>query len=182
MSETGPHRSPIARFIRVFAPLIVLGWLALTVITNVVVPPLETVGEAHTVSMNAKDAPSMLSMQEIGATFQEFSSDSNAMIILEGDKPLGADAHRYYDELVKKLEADTAHVEHIQDFWGDPLTASGAQSNDGLSAYVQVYLHGNMGETLANDSVKSVQKIVAETPTPPGVKTYVTGGAPLVSD
>ena len=182
MSDTGPHRSPIARFIRVFAPFILLGWFALTVVSNVAVPPLETVGEAHTVSMNAKDAPSMLSMQEIGATFQEFSSDSNAMIILEGDKPLGADAHRYYDELVKKLEADTAHVEHIQDFWGDPLTASGAQSNDGLSAYVQVYLHGNMGETLANDSVKSVQQIVADTPTPPGVKTYVTGGSALVSD
>jgi putative drug exporter of the RND superfamily len=182
MTETGPARSKIAQFIRAFAPFIVLGWLALTVVSNVAVPPLETVGEAHTVSMNAKDAPSMMSMQEIGATFKEFSSDSNAMIILEGDKPLGADAHRYYDGLVKKLEADTSHVEHIQDFWGDPLTASGAQSNDGLSAYVQVYLHGNMGETLANDSVKSVQKIVADTPTPPGVKTYVTGGAPLVSD
>src|ERR1700712_5326362 len=182
MSETGPARSKIAHFIRAFAPFIVLGWFALTVVSNVAVPPLETVGEAHTVSMNAKDAPSMMSMQEIGATFKEFSSDSNAMIILEGDKPLGADAHRYYDGLVKKLEADTSHVEHIQDFWGDPLTASGAQSNDGLSAYVQVYLHGNMGETLANDSVKSVQKIVADTPTPPGVKTYVTGGAPLVSD
>ncbi|MEU0496143.1 MMPL family transporter [Mycobacterium sp. NPDC006124] len=182
MSETGPARSKIAHFIRAFAPFIVLGWFALTVVSNVAVPSLETVGEAHTVSMNAKDAPSMLSMQEIGATFKEFSSDSNAMIILEGDEPLGADAHRYYDELVKKLEADTAHVEHIQDFWGDPLTASGAQSNDGLSAYVQVYLHGNMGETLANDSVKSVQKIVADTPAPPGVKTYVTGGSALVSD
>ena len=182
MSDTGLEPSKIARFVRVFAPLIVLGWLALTVFTNVAVPPLEKVGEAHTVSMNAKDAPSMMSMQKIGRTFQEFSSDSNAMIILEGDKPLGADAHQYYDGLIKKLEADTAHVEHIQDFWGDPLTASGAQSNDGKSAYVQVYLHGNMGETLANDSVKSVQAIVAQTPPPPGVKAYVTGGAPLVSD
>jgi len=182
MTETGPARSTIARFIRAFAPFIVLGWLVLTVVSNVAVPSLEKVGEAHTVSMNAKDAPSMMSMKEIGATFGEFSSDSNAMIILEGDEPLGADAHRYYDELVKKLQADTAHVEHIQDFWGDPLTASGAQSNDGLSAYVQVYLHGNMGETLANDSVKSVQQIVADTPAPPGVKTYVTGGSALVSD
>jgi RND superfamily putative drug exporter len=182
MSDTGLEPSKIARLIRVFAPLIVIGWMALTVITNVVVPSLETVGEAHTVSMNAKDAPSMMSMEKIGRTFEEFSSDSNAMVILEGDQPLGADAHAYYDGLIEKLEADTTHVEHIQDFWGDPLTASGAQSNDGKSAYVQVYLHGNMGETLANDSVKSVQAIVAQTPAPPGVKAYVTGGAPLVSD
>ncbi|HYO02314.1 MAG TPA: MMPL family transporter [Mycobacterium sp.] len=182
MSGTRREPSKIARFIRVFALPIVFGWLALTVITNVAVPTLEKVGEAHTVSMNAKDAPSMISMEKIGTTFDEFKSDSNAMIILEGDQPLGADAHRYYDGLIKKLEADTTHVEHIQDFWGDPLTASGAQSNDGKSAYVQVYLHGNMGETLANDSVKSVQAIVAQTPAPPGVKAYVTGGAPLVSD
>ncbi|MDT5179702.1 MAG: putative drug exporter of the superfamily, partial [Mycobacterium sp.] len=182
MSDTTSEHSKIAQFIRRLAVPVILGWLALTVITNVAVPPLETVGEEHTVSMNAKDAPSMMSMQKIGATFHEFSSDSNAMIILEGDQPLGADAHHFYDELIKKLEADTTHVEHIQDFWGDPLTAAGAQSNDGKSAYVQVYLHGNMGETLANDSVKSVQAIVANTPPPPGVKAYVTGGAPLVSD
>ena len=189
MSEaTGGHRdthlepSRIARLIRRLALPILLGWLALTILTNVFVPSLEKVGEAHTVSMNAKDAPSALSMQKIGRTFDEFTSDSNAMVILEGDQPLGPDAHRYYDELVQKFRADTAHVEHITDFWGDPLTASGAQSNDGRSAYVQIYLHGNMGETAANESVAALRQIVDETPAPPGVKAFVTGGAPLVAD
>ena len=163
MSDTRIGHSKLARFIRAFAPLILLGWLALTVLTNVAVPPLEKVGEAHTVSMNAKDAPSMMSMEQIGRTFQEFNSDSNAMIVLEGEQPLGADAHHFYDELIEKLEPTPTHVEHIQDFWGDPLTASGAQSNDGKAAYVQVYLHGNMGETLANDSVKAVRNIVDAT-------------------
>jgi RND superfamily putative drug exporter len=39
-----------------------------------------------------------------------------------------------------------------------------------------------MGETLANDSVTAVRDIVDQTPAPPGVKAYVTGGAPLISD
>ena len=182
MSDLRSEPSTLARLIRVFALPIVLGWLALTVLTNVLVPQLEVVGQQHTVSMNAKDAPSAMSMSKIGTTFQEFNSDSNAMIILEGEQPLGPDAHRFYDEIVDKLEADKAHVEHIQDFWGDPLTAAGAQSNDGKSAYVQVYLHGNMGETLANDSAEAVRAIVDETPAPPGVKAFVTGGAPLVAD
>ena len=95
--------------------------------------------------MNAQDAPSFIAMKRVGADFEEFDSDSNAMIVLEGEQPLGADAHQYYDGLVDKLEADTAHVQHVADFWGDPLTASGAQSNDGKAAYVQVYLHGNHG-------------------------------------
>ena len=181
-SDTRTEPSKVAHLIRILALPIILGWLALTVITNVAVPSLEEVGEAHTVSMNAKDAPSAVSMREIGSTFKEFKSDSAAMVILEGEQPLGADAHHFYDELIKKFEADTAHVEHVADFWGDPLTASGAQSNDGKSAYVQLYLHGNMGETLANDSVTAVRDIVDKTPAPPGVKAYVTGGAPLISD
>jgi len=180
--SAGTERSKIAHFIRVLSVPIVLAWLALTVITNVAVPSLEEVGEAHTVSMNARDAPSMMSMEKIGQNFQEFSSDSSAMVILEGEQPLGPDAHHYYDDLVKKLEADTAHVEHVADFWGDPLTASGAQSNDGKSAYVQLYLRGNMGETLANESVDAVRELVDQTPAPPGVKAFVTGGAPLVAD
>ena len=57
--------------------------------------------------LNAKDAPSFIAMQRIGADFEEFDSDSNAMIVLEGEQPLGADAHHYYDELIKALEADT---------------------------------------------------------------------------
>lgn len=81
--------------------------------------------------------------KQIGKVFQEFDSDSSAMIVLEGDQPLGAEAHHYYDGLVQKLSEDTKHVEHIDNFWGDPLTAAGSQSADGKAALVQVYLAGN---------------------------------------
>ena len=127
----------------------------------VFVPQLETVAEAHNVSLSPQDAPSLLASKQIGKVFDEFDSDSSAMIVLEGDEPLGADAHHYYDGLVKKLEADTAHVQHVQDFWGDPLTAAGSQSQDGKAALVQLYLAGNQGESLANESVDSVRRIVA---------------------
>ena len=81
-----------------------------------------------------------------------------------------------------KLREDKAHVLAIQDFWSDPLTAPGAQSNDGKAVTVQVNLAGNQGELLANDSVDAVRKIVDSTPAPPGVKAYVTGGAALAAD
>ncbi|HTI77373.1 MAG TPA: MMPL family transporter, partial [Mycobacterium sp.] len=168
--------------IRRFAPLIAFFWLALAVLTNVFVPQLETVAEAHNVSLSPQDAPSLQASKRIGKVFQEFDSDSAAMIVLEGDQPLGVDAHHYYDGLVKKLEQDTKHVEHVQDFWGDPLTAAGSQSNDGKAALVQVYLAGNQGESLSNESVDSIRNIVNHTTPPPGVKAYVTGAAPLVTD
>jgi len=183
MSNTHVGAHPmIPRFIRLFCVPIFLGWIALVVIVNVVAPQLEVVGEAHAVSFSPKDAPSMQAMQRIGHNFQEFNSNSSAMIILESDQPLGDAAHKYYDGLIDKLETDKKHVEHIQDFWGDPLTASGAQSADGKAAYVQVYLAGNQGESLANESVQAVRDIVASTPAPPGLKAYVTGPAPLTND
>src|SRR5262249_34294304 len=121
-------------------------------------------------------------MQRMGKVFGEFDSDSAAMILLEGDKPLGDDAHRFYNTLVHKLEQDTKHVQHVQDFWGDPLTAAGSQSNDGKAAYVQVYLAGNQGEAKSIESVDAVRDIVAGAPPPPGVKAYVSGAAPLITD
>ena len=168
--------------IRRFSVLIALFWLGLAVVTNVFVPQLETVAQAHNVSLSPQDAPSLQASKRIGKVFHEFDSDSAAMIVLEGDQPLGADAHHYYDGLIQKLSQDTKHVEHIQDFWGDPLTAAGSQSSDGKAALVQVYLAGNQGESLSNESVDAVRNIVDHTPPPPGVKAYVTGAAPLVTD
>ncbi|WP_235009967.1 RND family transporter [Mycobacterium sp. 3519A] len=177
-----PPRHGIAKWIRRLAVPIILGWLALIVFLNVAVPQLEVVGEMRSVSMSPKEAPSVAAMMRIGKVFEEFDSDSSAMIVLEGDKPLGPDSHRFYDEMIAKLRADKKHVQHIQDFWGDPLTRAGAQSEDGKAAYVQVYLAGNMGEALGNESVAAVQKLVESLPPPPGVKVFVTGGPAMQAD
>ena len=183
MSNTHVGAHPmIPRFIRLFCVPIVLGWLALVVLVNVISPQLEKVGEAHAVSLAPNDAPSMQAMQRVGTTFKEFDSNSSVMVVLEGDQPLGDDAHKFYDGLIDKLEADKKHVEHIQDFWGDPLTAAGSQSADGKAAYVQLYLRGNQGESIANESVAAVRDTVKSATPPPGIKAYVTGPAALTND
>ncbi len=84
--------------------------------------------------------------------------------------------------MVRKLEQDTKHVQHIQDFWGDTLTAAGSQSNDGKAAYVQLFLNGAQGEALANESVDAVRSTIDHMQPPPGVKAYLTGAAPLIAD
>ncbi|MDA4107589.1 RND family transporter [Mycolicibacterium holsaticum] len=172
----------IPRMIRKFAVPIILAWILLIAVLNVVVPQLETVGQMRSVSMSPEEAPSMIAMKRVGTVFEEYDSDSSAMIVLEGERPLGDDARAFYDKIVDALEADTKHVQSVQDFWSDPLTAAGAQSNDGKAVYVQAYLAGNQGESLANESVQAVQDIVAGVPPPPGVKAYVTGPAALMAD
>jgi RND superfamily putative drug exporter len=172
----------IARWIRRFAIPIIMAWIALLGVLGATVPSLEEVGQMRSVSMSPDYAPSVIAMKRIGEVFGEFKSDSSAMIVLEGDEPLGDDAHIFYNDMVDRLEADKAHVEHVQDFWGDPLTEAGAQSNDGKAAYVQVFLAGNMGEALANESVQALQDTVRSLQPPPGVKVYVTGGSALAND
>lgn len=176
------HRPYLPHAIRIFAVPIILGWLFVTVLVNVIVPTLEKVGEAHSAPMTPLDAPSMKAMMRLGHNFHEFDSNSTVMIVLEGQQPLGPDAHKYYDNLIRQLRQDPKHIQHIQDFWGDRLTAAGAQSADAKGAYVQVNLAGNQGTTLANESVDAVRKVIDENKAPPGVKAYVTGPAALSDD
>ncbi|OCB26153.1 hypothetical protein A5674_19970 [Mycobacterium malmoense] len=181
--STGDSRAPFfARSIRRLSVLIVLAWVALTLLVTFGVPWLETVGREHSVPLAPQDAPAVQAMQRMGKDFKESDSDSIAMIVLEGQQRLGDDAHNYYDRLVRALKADPKHVEHVQDLWGDRLTAAGAQSDDGKAVYVQVNLAGNQGTTLGQDSIASVRDIIAHTPPPPGVKVYVTGPSALLSD
>ncbi|WP_328359325.1 RND family transporter [Mycobacterium sp. NBC_00419] len=181
--STGRSRPPaVARTIRLLAIPIILVWVSLTVVATFWGPWLETVGRQHSVPLAPQDAPAVQAMQRIGADFKESKSDSFAMLIIEGQQPLGEDAHAYYNDLVRQLKEDPKHVEHIQDLWSDRLTAAGVQSADGKAVYVQLNLAGNQGTTLGQDSIAAARHIVDKTPAPPGVQAYVTGPAALSSD
>jgi putative drug exporter of the RND superfamily len=182
MSTERPQPAFMARTVRRFSLLIILAWVALTLIVTLAVPSLEQVGQEHSISLAPQDAPAAQAMKRMGKDFKEFDSDSFAMIVLEGQQPLGDDARAYYAGLVRELKDDPKHVEHVQDLWGDRLTAAGAQSPDGKAAYVQLYLAGNQGTSVGEESVAAVRNIVKRTPPPPGVMAYVTGAAPLISD
>ena len=171
-----------ARMIYRFSLPIIFAWLAVTVIVSVGIPTLEQVEKEHLVSLSPKDAPSYKAMKRMNGDFNESDSGAMAMIVLEGQQPLGDDAHKYYDLLIRQLKDDPKHVQHIQDFWGDPLTASAAQSADGKAAYVRLDLAGNPGATLGDESVASVRHIVGQTTAPPRVQVFVTGPAAIVSD
>ena len=178
----------VARTIHRLAIPIILAWLAITVLVTVGVPALEQVEKEHSVSETPKDAPSFKAMDRIVADFKQANSGSGsgsgstAMVVLEGQQHLGDDAHRYYEQLVRRLKDDPKHVQHIQDFWGDPLTAGAAQSADGKAVYVQLDLAGPTGTSLAHDSMQAVRNIVGGMPPPPGIKAYVTGPAAISSD
>ena len=179
---TAINRIDFARFVRRAAIPIVVFWVALVAYVSLAVPTLEVVGESRAVSVAPNDAPSLQAMRHIGQEFEESDSNSIAMVVLEGEEPLGDAAHRYYDDLVDAFRSDPTHVEYVQDLWSDPLTATGSQSGDGRAAYVQLNLVGNMGEARANAAVDAVRGMIADRPPPDGLGVYVTGPAATFAD
>jgi RND superfamily putative drug exporter len=188
-------RPLVARTIRRFSVLIILAWLAIVGFLIIGVPPLELVEHEHSVSLNPDDEPSIIAAKRLNKDFaqsgqsgkpgqsgQSSQSDNGslAMIVLEGQQPLGDDAHKYYDHLIRQLKDDPEHVGPFQDYWGDELTRRAAQSADGKSTYVSVIVPGTSGRI--NESIEAVQHIVERTPAPPGVKAYVSGPAAINAD
>jgi RND superfamily putative drug exporter len=172
----------IPRLIRILSIPVILFWLFIAVMLSVITPSLDAVGDAHSVSLSPQSSPAFQGMMNIGKVFQQFDSDSTAMVVLESQDKLGDSAHQFYNQIVAKLLADHQHVENVQDFWSDPLTAAGSQSPDGKAAYVQVFLRGAQGTTPSHESVASVRDIVSSVPGPPGVKAYVAGNTVLNAD
>src|SRR6201999_1576805 len=76
------ERPFVARTIRKFSVPIILGWLAITLLVSLGVPPLEQVAKDHAVSLSAQDAPSIKAVRRIGKVFKESDPDGVAMIVL----------------------------------------------------------------------------------------------------
>ena len=66
-AERPTRTDRVGQTIRRFSVLIALFWLGLAVVTNVFVPQLEKVAEAHNVSLSPQDAPSLQASKDASA-------------------------------------------------------------------------------------------------------------------
>lgn len=180
-SATVIRKPFVVRTIRKFAGPVVLGWIALMVGLNVAVPQLEPVTEASRGPLVPIDAPSSQALIHIGQVFKESDSNSLVMVVLEGSHKLDENDHRFYDQMVAKLQHDK-HVQYVMNLWSQGATAAGVQSNDGLASYTLVRVAGDLGSSVSDESIKSVRDLVSQIKTPAGLKVYVSGAAPLSAD
>ncbi|ASW96734.1 MMPL family RND transporter [Mycobacterium intracellulare] len=180
--EPSVKRPFIPRMVRAFAIPIIFFWGLLAVTTNTFMPQVERVAEELAGPMVPHYAPSQRALLHIGEKFQESNSTNLTMVVFEANRQLGDQDHRYYDDLMRRLQNDTKHVQYVMDLWGKPFTAAGAQSVDGKCTYVLLRLAGDIGQIQANQSVDAVRDIIKKDTPPPGLKVYVSGAAPLASD
>ncbi|UXA08485.1 RND family transporter [Mycobacterium sp. SMC-2] len=182
LDEPRAKRPFIPRMVRAFAIPIIAFWGLLAVTTNTFMPQVERVAEELAGPMVPHYAPSQRALLHIGEKFHESNSTNLTMVVFEANRPLGDQDHRYYDDLMRRLQHDTKHVQYVMDLWGKPFTAAGAQSVDGKCTYVLLRLAGDIGQIQANQSVDAVRDIIKRDTPPPGLKVYVSGAAPLASD
>ena len=119
------NRRPLAaRTTYRLAVPIILAWLAVVVALGTGLPPLEQIASEHAVSLNATDAPSFKAALRVSESFKQTGAGNPVIMLLEGEQPLGDDAHEYYNRLIENLRKDSAHVDHIQIRWRlQPLLA-----------------------------------------------------------
>src|SRR3984893_1642035 len=172
----------VPRMVRIFAIPIIAFWALLAVSTNTFMPQVERVAEELAGPVVPHYAPSQRALLHIGEKFHESNSTNLTMIGLEAIRRLADQDHRYYDDLMQRLQRDTKHVQYVMDLWGKPFTAAGAQSVDGKCTYVLLRLAGDIGQIEANASVDAVRDTIAKDTPPPGLKVFVSGAAPLASD
>ena len=115
----------IARAVYLLSVPIIVGWLAITAFLFFGIPSLEQVGKERSVSQVPEDAPSYQAMRHMGEVFKESDSDSFAMVVLEGQQPLGPDAHAYYDELIRQLQGRHEACEPRAGFLGGSAHGAG---------------------------------------------------------
>ena len=137
------HTAPpfIARTIHRFSVPIILAWLAITVIVSISVPSLEQVEKEHSFAESPRCA--VVPGDEAHGSGLQGTEFRDC-----GDDRLGGSAtpRRCCSQVLRSVDSSVARrskdVQHIQNFWADPLTAGAAQSADGKAAYVQVNLAG----------------------------------------
>ncbi len=182
LDERRVKRPFIPKMVRALAIPIIFFWGLLAVTTNTFMPQVERVAEELAGPMVPHYAPSQRALLHIGDKFHESNSTNLTMVVFEANRQLGDQDHRYYDDLMRRLQNDTKHVQYVMDLWGKPFTAAGAQSVDGKCTYVLLRLAGDIGQIQANQSVDAVRDIIKKDTPPPGLKVYVSGAAPLASD
>jgi RND superfamily putative drug exporter len=183
LDEPQVKRPFLPRMVRRFAVPLIFFWGFSAVTMTAFTPKVEDVAEELAGPMVPHYAPSQRALLHIGEKFHESNSTNLTMVVFEAqNRQLGDQDHAYYDDLVKRFQHDTKHVQYVMDLWGQPFTAAGAQSVDGKCTYTLLRLAGDIGQMEANDSVNAVRDMIAKDPPPPGMKAYVSGAAPLASD
>ncbi|WP_205877183.1 MMPL family transporter [Mycobacterium camsae] len=154
--------------------LVVAAWIAVAVGVNVLAALASSgTGRAGT-ALPAPDAQAVAANNRIAQAFPGSGTDAIAYLVLDGRDPLGDADRPYYDDAVRALRADTAHVGSVLDWWSDPLMAPLGSSHDGRSGAAVIWLRGEAGSAKAAESLDAARSVIRALPSSTGLRARIT--------
>ena len=168
-------------FVRRYAAVVVLLWVALAIGLNLSYPQLEHVVADRAPAFLEGNTASGTALDTMVEEFGEGRSNNNVYVALESDHGFRDADRDYYRDLVQRLRAEPL-VASVVDLWSDPLTAGASESDDHNMTYAQVWLAGDMGDAESLRAVAAVQALVDRAAKPSGINTYVTGPSAVITD
>lgn len=172
VSAENNHRSS-----RLLNLLVVAAWIAVAVITNVILALTPTtVGDTRS-ALLPQDAKTTAAANWIAEAFPDTGTNAIAYLVVQGRDPLGPADQQYFDTAVRALRVDTAHVGSVLDLWSDPLTAPLGTSPNGQSGIAIVWLRGEAGTAQARESLDAARSVVRNLPPSAGLRARITAPA-----
>ncbi|PBA33812.1 MULTISPECIES: RND family transporter [Mycobacterium] len=163
--------------------VLVIGvWVVTAAALALLFPQLETVVRQQSVNLIPRDAPSLQTVERMGAAFGEQGSKTTIFVAMEDPAGLTAPVRQRYNTMLSRLRADSKHVRLVQDLLADPVTATQAVSQDGKAWYLPVGVVGTLGDLNAAESVKAVRAIAAQSFAASSTTVRVTGPPTTFSD
>ncbi|MGB9227337.1 RND family transporter [Mycobacterium sp.] len=181
-TEYSSRLGALARFTVRHKALVIAGWIAVAGVLALLFPQLETVAHRQPVELIPHDVASFQTVERMGAAFSEQGSKTMVFVAMEDPAGLTPSARQHYDELTKRLRADTHHVLLLQDLFADSHTAGQALSKDGKAWYLPVGVAGTLGDPVAAESVRAVTDIAADVFRGSTTTVHVTGAPATFND
>ncbi|MBV8180214.1 MAG: MMPL family transporter, partial [Mycobacterium sp.] len=162
--------------------LVIGAWTAVAVVLAVLFPQLEAVVRQQSVELIPHNVASFQTVDRMSAAFGEQGSKTMLFVAMEDPAGLTPPARQRYEELVKRLRADTHDVRLVQDLLADQVTAAQAVSKDGHAWFLPVGVAGTLGDPTAAESAQAVSRIAAEVFNGSTTTVRVTGPPATYSD
>lgn len=162
--------------------LVIGAWVVAAGALAMLFPQLETVVRQQSLNLLPADAPSLQSVDRMGAAFGEQGAKTTVFVAVEDPAGLTAPVRERYNMMVSRLRADSKHVRLVQDLLADPLAAGQAVSRDGKAWYLPVGVAGTLGDPRAAESVQAVRAIAAQSFSGTSTTVRVTGPPATFSD
>ncbi|NMK93838.1 MMPL family transporter, partial [Staphylococcus capitis] len=83
-------------------------------------PNLEELALTHGSPMMPTNTQSAAALKHMAKAFGESESNNTAAVVVVKDQPFTEQDRQFRADLMKKLRADTEHVEPGMDMWSDP--------------------------------------------------------------